>query len=290
MSQYIKKFSKYLAQSERSPATIKNYVMDLNIFSKWFVSTNGDELTPIKITATDLREYKQFLIHQESLKPSTVNRKLATIKSFLDWAEQVGYISNRFSMPKLLKETKCGPKWLNRREQNQLLRIVERSGNIRDIVIVKLLLNTGLRVQEVCNLKWHDVVISDRKGKLIVNQGKGNKRREIPLNKDARDALLEFGYAKLAGQENFIFNGQRGSLTPRGIQFMLKKYTAIANMDTISPHNLRHSFCKNLINAGIGIETVAVMAGHDSLETTRRYCEPSMLDLQKAVELIGELE
>lgn len=70
MSQYIKKFRKYLTQCEKSSATIKNYVMDLNIFSKWFLSTNGDELTPVKITATDLREYKQFLIHQKGLKPS----------------------------------------------------------------------------------------------------------------------------------------------------------------------------------------------------------------------------
>ena len=51
---------------------------------------------------------------------------------------------------------------------------------------------------------------------------------------------------------------------------------------------LRHTFCKNLVNAGVGLEKVAALAGHESLETTRRYCTPSLKDLEHAVELIGE--
>jgi site-specific recombinase XerD len=52
----------------------------------------------------------------------------------------------------------------------------------------------------------------------------------------------------------------------------------------------RHTFCKNLIDAGVGLEQVATLAGHESLETTRRYCTPSRLDLERAVERIGEGE
>jgi integrase/recombinase XerC len=59
-------------------------------------------------------------------------------------------------------------------------------------------------------------------------------------------------------------------------------------LDDRSPHALRHTFCKNLIDAGVGLEQVAALAGHESLETTRRYCTASRLDLERAVERIGE--
>ncbi len=60
------------------------------------------------------------------------------------------------------------------------------------------------------------------------------------------------------------------------------------DLEGVSPHQLRHTFCKNLIDAGVSLEKVAILAGHDNLETTRRYCTPSEQDLAAAVELIGE--
>ena len=78
--------------------------------------------------------------------------------------------------------------------------------------------------------------------------------------------------------------------TAPGIQFMLQRYATAAKLEGISPHKLRHTFCKNLVNAGIGLEAVAMMAGHNNLNTTRHYCKPSLADLQKAVERIGEME
>jgi site-specific recombinase XerD len=156
----------------------------------------------------------------------------------------------------------------------------------------RLLLNTGLRVQELCNLTWKDVLITERKGTLTVRRGKGNKRRQVPLNADARKALENLGYAQKAGQEGPVFQGQRGPLTPRGVQSMLAAYTGILAGPgaTLSPHVLRHTFCKNLVDAGVDLPRIATLAGHETLETTRRYCEPSAQDLENAVALIGEEE
>ena len=77
-------------------------------------------------------------------------------------------------------------------------------------------------------------------------------------------------------------------MTPRGIESTLRKYVKQTDLADISPHQLRHTFCKNLIDAGVSLEKVATLAGHDNLETTRRYCTPSEQDLAAAVELIGE--
>ncbi len=292
MPSVLDRFAKYLEHSERSPLTIKNYLCDLQAFAQWFTETNNDQkFDPAKITPTDLREYKQWLVVHQGLKPNSTNRKLATLRSFINWAGDVGVVKNAsaLKMPKFEKQERVGPRWLDRREQNSLLRAVERGGVTRDITIVILLLNTGLRVDELCSLTWKDVKLTDRKGSLIVRKGKGGKRREVPLNRDARNALSSVGYKENAGRRASIFFGQRGRLTSRGLQNIFAKYAELAKLD-VSPHSLRHTFCKNLVNAEVSLEKVAILAGHESLETTRRYIEPSLKDLEHAVALISEEE
>ena len=117
-----------------------------------------------------------------------------------------------------MKEQRQGIRWLSRTEQNALLRQVERYGSARDVGTVKLLLNTGLRVSELTDLLWSDVEISDHKGELVVRSGKGSKRRVVPLNKDARSALVLLGYQENQGTDKPVMIGQRGKMTRRGIQ------------------------------------------------------------------------
>lgn len=293
MPDSLKRFAKYLAHSERSPLTIRNYLCDLEAFTRWFNETNGEEeqLDPAKITPTDLRQYKQWLVVQRGLKPNSTNRKLASMRTFLRWATEVELITSgsAVKVPKFERQERAGPRWLDKPEQHALLRAVERGGVVRDIAIINLLINTGLRVEELCALHWADVKLTERKGMLVVRRGKGGKRREVPLNRGARQALLTVGYQSHAGKRTPVFTGQRGPLTPRGVQNMFAKYVAATGLDA-SLHSLRHTFCKNLINAGVGLEKVAALAGHENLETTRRYTEPSLKDLEQAVELIGEAE
>jgi integrase/recombinase XerC len=285
-------FATFLENSERSPLTIKNYLSDLSAFSAWFGETNGNVLSPEKITPTDLREYKTWLVNRKQLKPASVNRKLATLKSFITWANELGLAPQITAgkVPKLEREVKRGPRWLDRREQNALLRAVERGGSTRDLAIAQVLICTGVRVEELCSLEWQDITIGERKGLLVVRAGKGRKRREVPLNADARSALQEIGYKAHIGERVSVFQGQRGPLTPRGVQNMLSKYAADRGLVTlgkegVSPHELRHTFCKNLVDAGVSLEKVAALAGHESLDYTRIYTEPSLLDLEKAVEM-----
>jgi site-specific recombinase XerD len=178
-SALFKRFAYYLEQSERRSLTIKNYLSDLRGFAKWFFETNGDTLAPDKITPIDLREYKRYLQDQLRLKPQSIARKFATLKSFLQWAKQARLVnSNQVpQIPQPVRDTRRGPRWLDRREQNKLLRTIQQSGNIRDVAIVKLLLHTGLRVSELCALTWADVAVTERKGSLTVREGNVGKHR-----------------------------------------------------------------------------------------------------------------
>jgi site-specific recombinase XerD len=289
MASILDRFCRFLERAERSPLTRRAYRSDLEGMARWFEGQNGDPFSPSKITPTDLRDYKRWLTGQD-LKPTTINRKLATLKSFLHWAVDVRLLRNGHGLrvPKPIREARRGPRWLDRREQHRLLRAVEQAGKGRDVAAVKLMLNTGLRVAEVCAVNWKDIRLSDRQGTLTVRKGKGSKRRQIPLNKDARHALLSLGYGEHAGKQTPIFVGQRGPLTARGFQILLAPYVRAAGLKDVTPHSLRHSFCKNLVNAGVSLEKIAALAGHESLETTRRYCEPSLQDLQQAVEMVSE--
>ena len=291
MASILDRFCRFLGRAERSPLTLRVYRSDLEGMVKWFEGQNGASFAPAKITPTDLRDYKRWLADRD-LKPASINRKLASLKSFLNWAVDVRLLRNGHGLrvPRRIREARRGPRWLDRREQHRLMRAVEHEAKVRDITAVKLMLNTGLRVAEFCGVNWKDVRLSDRQGALTVRKGKGSKRRQIPLNKDARHALLSLGYGEHAGKATPIFVGQRGPLTPRGFQILLAPYVRVAGLKDVTPHSLRHTFCKNLVNAGVSLEKIAALAGHESLETTRRYCEPSLQDLQQAVEVISEEE
>lgn len=283
----IENYIAYQKSTDKSPSTLTSYRSDLIQFSIWFQSVNDAKMTLFNITPTDARQYKQHLI-ASGLRPQTINRRLLSLKYFLKWSWDTKKVKYPFPLPKTVKQTQAIPKWLSRTQQNQVLRHIERYGKPRDLAIVKVLMNTGLRVSELCNLKWMHVIMTDRKGKLLVNAGKGDKYREVPLNKDARQAFLDLDYKTHAGSDTFIFSGQRGVLTPRGVQLMLKRLNIPG--ESLSPHQLRHTFCKNLVDAGISLEKVASLAGHERLDTTKLYCHPSFADLSEAVEHIGELD
>ncbi|RZI47000.1 hypothetical protein EDM53_03375 [Rickettsiales endosymbiont of Peranema trichophorum] len=285
----IKQYIAYQKAADKSPATLTSYRSDLVQFAVWFERVNNMSMNLHHITPTDVRQYKQYLI-DSNFRPQTINRRLLSLKYFLAWGWDSKKSKYRFPLPSTVKQSQQMPRWLSKVEQSQLLRCVERSGMVRDIAIVKILMNTGLRVSELCNLKWVHVVMSERKGKLVVNVGKGSKYREVPLNRDARQSFFDLGYKDYGGSDCFIFTGQRGVLSARGVQFMLARLSLPKELGTISPHQLRHTFCKNLVDAGIKLERVAALAGHERLDSTRLYCQPSFVDLRDAVERIGELD
>ena len=285
----IERFLRYLENSEKTPATLSSYKLDLAAFSKWFAAANHSEMTIDKITPTDLRQYKSYLIDYP-YKPKTINRRIGSLRSFINWLWDIGEISTKFPLPKLVKENIPTPQWLEKKEQHAMMRHLERYGNDRDTSIISIFMNTGMRVQEFVDLKWFDVTISDKKGIIMIRHSKANKYREIPLNKDARYAFLNLGYKKSSGEGEYVLQGQRGRVSVRGVQMIIKRRLAYTELEHVSPHTFRHTFCKNLVNAGVGLEKVAILAGHETLETTKIYCHPSMGDLIESVERIGEHE
>ena len=143
-----------------------------------------------------------------------MSTKFATLKSFLTWAAAAGIA------PGLPVPAQGGPGVAPSCPAGTARAAVARSpraerpaprrrtpGKPRDLAVVRLLLNTGLRFQELCELTWKDAAVSDRKGLLTVRHGKGGKHRQVPLNHDARAALTALGYPQRAGEGAVILRG-----------------------------------------------------------------------------------
>jgi integrase/recombinase XerC len=283
-NQRVDQFVAYLTEQERSELTKRYYRDDLTAFAAWYETEYQAPPELAELSARELLAWKAALVKRE-LAPQSVNRRLAAVRSFLRWA-QAKKFAKPIVTPKTVRHETPKPRWLTRREELALLRAVERADDSRDEAIVKVLLNTGLRVSELASLTWNKIQISKRKGSVTVT-GKGRKQRTIPLNVEARDALLDLGGCQHDGTARAVLHGQRGRLTIRGIQNVVESYRAAAKLPDLTAHVLRHTFCKRLAEQKTGLEVIASLAGHESIETTRRYTEPGQEDLAAAVESLA---
>jgi len=156
-------------------------------------------------------------------------------------------------------------------------------------------LHTGLRAEELCGLAPSSVKIAKRSGYLKV-WGKRGKYREVPLNSTAREALSEW-MAELTEGAPCLFPSRKGEkngdgerdirpITDRALGYVVSKYAALAKVEDVSPHDLRHRFGYEMAKRA-PLHRLAQIMGHDSLDTTMVYVRGTQGDLQKAVEEIA---
>jgi site-specific recombinase XerD len=285
-----------LCAREASIHTVAAYRRDLTGFALWFADHVGASCTLATITPTDVRDYRASLRDQQHRAPATINRKLAALRSFFQWTITTGRrTDNPVTSVKDVREEPRRPRWFPKRDLDRLLRELEAaakpSTRVRDRALVLTLRHTGLRVGELVSLRVRDVSLSERKGSLRV-LGKGAKERTIPLNQTVRTALADYLTVRRARSDTApyseLFLGQRGPLNRQAIEKLIDKYARRAGLEAFSPHSLRHSFAKSLLDAGEDLVTVQSLLGHERLDTTARYTQPGARDLEEAVARLDE--
>ena len=288
-------FLQELSKRGSSPHTIRNYRLDLAIFARWFETSNGEDFTAAGMTPTDVRRFVSYQQTVQKLAPATINRRLATLQSFGDWAVATEKVAvNPAAGVKRLETPQLAPKSLSTVELNRLTRAAEKEAQqgswlaIRNLAIIQVLRYTGLRVGELCALTKGDFHMSERKGHVVVRFGKGGKHRQVPLNAPARRALQSYLDVRPATTAEHTFMGSRGPLTTRGVGQMVSKIAHRAGVAGVTPHVLRHSFGRGLLGSGVDITTVAALLGHAKLETTLIYTQPGKEELSEAVDRLQE--
>lgn len=271
-----------LERAPLAPRTRQAYAGHVEAYGRWLTgrATAAAALREPRARDHAARDFKRYLKLEQGWKPASVNLALAAVDHFNRFLGLGPAIVSREPL------AQSAPRALSGDEQRALVREAE-AGKARDRAIVVLLLYTGLRLTELVALDVGDARISARKGLLVVRSGKGDRYREVPLNRPVRDALeawLKIRSKRIADGEAALFVGPQGRrLSPRAVDMVIRNTARGAGLK-LSAHVLRHTCVTNLVRGGNDIVLVAELAGHQRLETTRRYSLPSAADRQAAMD------
>jgi site-specific recombinase XerD len=253
------------------------YVAHLQRFAGWLQQRYQAPL--LDATTRDLREYRADLAERQ--KPSSVNTALAALCRFYGWAAEADVLTKDPAQHLAdVESQQLAPKGFVPVDRRRLRREAEKAGPTAD-AIVTMLINTGVRVEELVTTTWERVTIEPRSGWLDV-VGKRGKHRRVPLNAEARAALLAIRCDAATGA---IFHGKRGPYTARGIHYLVAELGRRANVAHVHPHRFRHDTGRRLVEA-VDLPTVAAWLGHERLDTVRIYSQPDEAALERAAQAL----
>jgi len=207
---------------------------------------------------------------QGSLKPASQNRALTAVKSLLSFAQATGYVPFNVGAPVKLRPHRDA---LAQRilEESDVARLIAAAPEGRNRVLLKLLYVSGVRVSEVCGLKWCDALARQEGGQITVF-GKGGKTRTILLKPNVWQQLLSIqGEAQAVDP---IFSSRKGARALDVSQVRRIVYAAAhkAGLEQkVSPHWMRHAHASHALDRSAPIHLVQATLGHASVSTTGRY-------------------
>lgn len=288
---YLDEFATYLMSIDKSDSTIKTYIEHVQAFAKWFEETNGINFDPIVVTEIDIRDMRSYLQGTRHLKETTINLRLASLKSYFEFLEGEKYIKNNpaKAIKKIKIQSPAAPKSLDEQTYRALRRHIYRGGNKAHIAMFEIFTRCGVRNLELINIRIADIDITERKGNLKVI-GKQNKVRYIPLHRDVRDAINNWMTIRKnikTEYDNLFISERKTPYTRSGIWKIFKKYCAQIGITDVTIHSFRHYFCRTLLKNGVDISIVAQLAGHASgYVTAQVYTIPRQEELEAAIETL----
>ncbi|MEE8470899.1 MAG: tyrosine-type recombinase/integrase [Dehalococcoidia bacterium] len=248
-----------------SPLTIEHHQHKLLRFAQY--------LDDQQLTHIDTAVIRGFLGHVRdtySLSPLTVERYLVALKAFWRWAIEEGYAdSNPTTKVRLARPPQKLVRGLSP-EQTKVLLNALADEKPRDKAIVLILLDTGIRVSELVNVKIEDV---DMQRGVIRIMGKGSKERLVRMGLKTQKALWRYLALRKNDSPWLWINQYGGRLLSNGVQQMMRKLGRRIGVPELHPHLLRHTFAISFLRNGANTFECQYTLGHSTLEMTRRYTQ-----------------
>jgi len=229
-----------------------------------------------------------------NVTPRSINRKLSTLRSFFKYGIRKEMLpanpmlkiippKTPKKLPDTIPNSKLEPLLDSEAKNNKL-----SFSSIRDFLIIELLYGTGMRRQELIDLKTDSIDRSYQQIKII---GKGNKQRIVPLTQQLIaniDLYIEFAtdhfaQEELIREEDYLLLTDKGKkLYPKLVYNIVKRYLGtVTTAKKKSPHVLRHSFATHLMDNGADLNAVKELLGHSSLSATQIYTHNSIEKLKE---------
>ena len=269
---YIQAYLQYL-KLERvlSQDSIVSYSRDLVEFF------GGSKIKdPRRVVLSNINNYIDTL-SKSGRKPSTIARKISSLKQFFRYLRDAGIITDNPAAPLMAPRiVRYHPHYLSAAEIESMLAAIDikAKNGIRDRAVVELLYGSGLRISELINLKITDI---EFEAEFIRVLGKGDKERLVPLGGYAHQAveslLTERDKNKAASKSNLLFVNRIGDKYSRVSFWKIVRQAALKAgiSKRVTPHTLRHSFATHMLEGGADLRIVQEMLGHADISTTQIY-------------------
>lgn len=261
-----KDFVADLKRQGRSSSTILAYNKDLEQLIAFLAEK--DKTAPADVKPADIEAFRDSLT-KNNYTAKSVSRKLNAIKTFFRWL-----VTN-----KILEQDTAAPV-AHPRYENPAPRILTRMeyralrdaarGDDRIAAIIELMLQAGIRIGEVANLRLPDV----KDDRMTIRAYESQPEREVPLNPPAKEALARYLKIRPQAKVDNVFITKTGRpLLVRNIRSSVDRYFREAAVENAKVNDLRNTFIAHQLKSGVDVVTVSRVAGHKRLSTTERYLD-----------------
>ena len=279
-SPHVEQFLSHLQIERRMSAhTLDAYRRDLDALAAWAAMNGIDDLATVHT-----EQLRAFIAaeHRRGLSPKSLQRRLSACRSCYQWLLKHGRIAASpaagIRAPKAPRKL---PQVLDVDEAVQLVELpTDAPLGVRDRAILELFYSSGLRLSELCALRWRDLDLADG---LVTVLGKGSKQRSVPVGRHARKALEDWRDESQGQPDAPVFPGRGGAtITPRAVQIRLQRLAQRQGLfKRVHPHLLRHSFASHVLESSGDLRGVQELLGHADIATTQIYTHLDFQHLAK---------
>ena len=287
-------FLNYLKFEKRySSKTVESYKTDILQFFH-FIKLEFELEDALHVKNNQVRAFVVQLVNDKR-KPTSIKRKISALKSFYKYHQKIGKLktnpADKINSPKIPERL---PKFVEQQKINNLFEEPEKYfkntfEGMQEKLLIDILYSTGMRRQELINLKWSDINFSSNQVKVT---GKGNKQRLIPIGNELVNSLRIFQNTQINQLKNipkaaYVFLTKDGNqLYPNYVYRIVKLHIGhCSTAEKKSPHVLRHSFATHMSNNGAKLNDIKELLGHASLASTQVYTHNTIEQLKEIYKL-----
>ena len=275
----LARFETHLNESALTSGTVSGYVGDLRSYASWLSHAREREVGPAEFTLDDVRDYVKHLLETRGLSPATINRRLQSVRKFCRFAVQSGMRDTNptAGIPLLKRPVGWVPRALAPGEISRLdeaaIRRLSRSA-LRDRAILQLLLQTGIRVRELVELRLSDLDLGPGHATITVRSAADRPSRRLELNEKARDALLAYlGQDRRSEAVTLFANRDGQPLSVRTAQQIVAELGKAAEV-SVSSKTLRDTYARMLWQETGDLALLAQRLGYRRPETAVKHIMP----------------